>query len=478
MATLVINKFYWWMSDTDAYASDAVCAYQENTDWMSQPEVLKLNRAVNTMISTGAGITVAHIDWFYYTDAGEVYNSGWWLEYTLPSWVFYNAIKFWSDWIGFYVDWGQLKLTQTPTTALWAPIWWSTVAGYGFNPDLSPFAPDLNGHNYCVALNDSEDILYFIGKNTIYTSLVSQPGLMSPGIVLEKDVVWLTRQGQQIGIYLEDGRKYFWDGFSEQHDGYVDLGQPIRYVFGTRNYDYVVAWQAASVYSKLFISQWQSFQLIKQGQFTRDMAYPGQEIWRHAYWSKVPYGNFTMVANEKAVFITNAEAWSLESYWNKTPWLPQWTVTEAINSDWVDMWTLWFEDWPDTIYMSVQDLSWNWSIVTLPLFRTPIPTYQTEWLYYTKKYVMWTYKIRQTQMVLRYNTPTDTEIKIYVAVDGWDTYELLKTISDTEWNIKIASPDIIRQWYEFQYKIEMTTSDPTVTPSLYSMNIFYEQADR
>jgi hypothetical protein len=35
-------------------------------------------------------------------------------------------------------------------------------------------------------------------------------------------------------------------------------------------------------------------------------------------------------------------------------------------------------------------------------------------------------------MVLRYNTPTDTDIKIYVAVNGSSTYELLKTISGTD----------------------------------------------
>lgn len=48
-------------------------------------------------------------------------------------------------------------------------------------------------------------------------------------------------------------------------------------------------------------------------------------------------------------------------------------------------------------------------------------------------------------MVLRYKTPTNTSIKVYVAVDGDSTYELLKTISDTSQNIKISTPSNIKQ---------------------------------
>ncbi len=91
---------------------------------------------------------------------------------------------------------------------------------------------------------------------------------------------------------------------------------------------------------------------------------------------------------------------------------------------------------------------------------------------------MWVYKTRQSHVDVRYKTPTDTSIKIYVAVDWTNTYELLKTISDTDQNIKISTPDNIKQWYEYQYKIELESTDPDATPELYNMTIFYDQTDR
>jgi len=472
---LTINKFYGGMSDSDAYTSDVMCAYQESVDGMSKPECLKLNRQVEDVISTGQGITTAQINRYYYTDAGEVYNSWGAVVYTLPSGQFYNAIKFGDNYIGFYKDGTELKLTQTPLNAAGTPQWWSTVDNYGINPDLTSFNPDVGNSNYCVAVNDSEDVLYFIGGNIVYKVLISQLPLITPGIVLEDDVVGITRQGQQISIYLKSGRKYFWDGFSEQHDGYIDLGQMIRYVYSTRNYDYVIAGDAAATYSKLFISQGQSFQLLRSGQFTLDGV---SEQWRHAYGMKTQFGNFSMVANEKQVFIANSWMNAIESYGNRVPGLPQGSVMEARDTDWEFIGWFRYELLPDDIYFSVQDVNWNWFIKRLPLFRDPTPQYQESWVYYTKKFVMWIYKTRQSQMVVRYKTPTDTTIKIYVAVDWTNTYELLKTISDTSQNIKISTPSNIKQWYEYQYKIELESTDPNVTPELYNMTIFYDQTDR
>lgn len=477
VATITINKFYGGMSDSDAYTSEVMCAYQENVDWMSKPECLKLNRQVEDVIATGQGIVTAQINRRYYTDAGEVYNSAGALVYTIPGagGQFYNAIKFWENYIGFYKDGNELKLTQTPLNATGTPQWGLTVDNYGINPDLTSFNPNVGNSNFCVAVNDSEDVLYFIGGNTVYKVLISQLPLITTGIVLEDDVVGLTRQGQQISIYLSEGRKYFWDGFSEQHDGYVDLRQMIRYVYSTRNYDYVVAWDAAAIYSKLFISQWQSFQLLRSGQFTLDA---NSEQWRHAYWMKTPFGNASMVANEKQVFIANSWMNAIESYGNRVPGLQQGSVMEARDTDWEFIGWFWYETLPDDIYFSVQDVNGNWFIKNLPLFRTPDPNYQSSWLYYTKKYVMGAYKVRQSQMVVRYKTPENTSINIYVAVDGTNTYELLKTIDGNEQNIKISTPNNIRQWYEFQYKIELISTDPEATPELYNMTIFYEQADR
>lgn len=462
------------MSDSDAYTSDAMSAFQCNVDGMSQPELLKLNRKYTVELTTWDGVVVAYVLWYYFTDDGKVYNWAWSVVYSLSSWVFYNAIKFGDNVIGFYIDWWKLKLTQTPVVGT-SPTWWSTVDDYGINPDLTQFQPDVWWSFYCVAVNDSEDVLYFIGKNKVYTMVISQLPLVTTWITLEDNVVWLTRQWWQISIYLQNGRKYFWDWFSEQHDWYVDLGQPIRYVYGNRNYDYVIAGAAAAIYSKLFLSQWQSFQLLRSWQFTLDGI---TEKRRHAYWMKTPYGNASMASNEKAVFIANEWMNAIESYWNKTTWLPQGSVIEALNEDWADIWAIRFEDNPDILYFSVQDVDGNWSIISISYFKTSTPTYQLSWVYYTKKYVMWAYKNRQTQLVIRKNTPADTQIKVYVSVNGSSAYELLDTISWTDDNIKIASPDNIKVWYEFQYKIELITTNESVTPSFYCGDIFYEQADR
>jgi len=479
MQKLAINKFYGGMSDSDAYTSEAMSSYQQNLDWMSQPEVLKLNRAMELEINTWLGVTVAQTNSYYWTDAGEVYNSSGVVVYALPAWKFYNAIKFWANFIGFYIQAGRLKLTQTPLSSSWTPNWLATAIDYGINPDLTQFQPDVQGHLYCPAVNDSEDVLYFIWKNVVYSVLISQLPLISPSLTLESNVVWVTRQWQQISIYLQSGRKYFWDWFSEQHDWYVDLWLMIRFVYTTRNYDYVVAWAAADIYSKFFMSQGQSFQLLRTWQFTLDDAYGSQEQRRHAYWLKTPYWNMSMVADEKSVFIPNSWMRAIESYGNKTPWLPQGTVIEILNDARQYIGGVWFEPaTPDVLYASVQDANLNWSIIRIPFFRTPTPTYQASGLYYTKKYVMWVYRVRIKEVVVRKETPANTTLSIYVAVDGWKTYELLKTITWTDRNIKISSPNIVRQGYEFQYKIEMTTTNTSVTPLLYSMSVEYEQAEQ
>ncbi len=486
MPALTINKFYGGMSESVSYTSDSMSAYQENVDGKSQPEVLKLQRWIVEQNTTWTSLWNVFITdrrnnapWFIYSlwENGEVYLVWWSLEFTFP-WnpTIYNSILFWDNVISFYEDSGSLKLAQTNINANWSIDRASTTLDYGINEDLTQFEVLLDKYDpYCVARNDSEDILYFVWWNTVYSWLITQLPLFKVGIVFEDQVVWLTKSWTQYNVYLQNWRKYFRDGFSEQHDGYVDLWENIRYVKETKNYDYIVAWFGAADYSRMYISQWQSFQLVNRAKFVIDWS---DVEWKGAYDIFNRYGNSTIAVDESNIYITNLNNRWIEAFGNRIQWLPQGTTMEVANEDYFDFWALFTSTFANTLYFSYRNNDWNCFIASLPYFETLNPDYQLEGKYITKKYVMWVRRVRQTYVEVRYDADDDTFIDLYVATDWSPNFELLKTFTWDSKNIKISSPDKIRVWYEFEYKIVLRSNDVDKTPKLYSMQITYEQADR
>ena len=446
MQYININKFYWWMSESDAYTSDSMSAYQFGVDGRSQPEVLKLNKKIDQDFSTWTNLMfrkVALDFWindvfFVFWENWQVYDKNWVNVYTLPwNHNIYNAIKFWESIIFFYEESSQLKLWQVPVMSWNTPDWWNVTAPFGIDENLNPFAVNIwfGFSPYCVAINDQEDILYFIWWNSVYSALISQLPLIKKSLVLESQVVWLTKQGSQYSVYLSAWRKYFRDWFSEQNDWYIDIWERIRYVKDARNYDYVVTWIGSPIYSKLYLSQWQSFQPVKKAsQILIDWFLE----FKHAYDIFSPYWNDSIWIDESNAYISNWDSRWIEAFWNRIQWLPQWTSLEFAWEQFQDIWAIWYNTIWERVYFTYKNVEWDAFVSFIEYWNTLTPKYQLEWHYYTKKYVMWVNKIRQPLLEMRYETPENTQIEVYVSTDWDGNYELLKTISDDQKNIKIS----------------------------------------
>lgn len=467
------------MSESDTYTWEDMCAFSQWVDGKSEPEYLRLNRASIQSFSTWTWlVTCQYNNRAYFADDGNVYNDGGTIDMTAP-WPIYNCIFFDDNVIIFYLNTStnRMELGRIPAPN-WSPNYAWVLYDF-FDESTSPFTAPLYNffEYYSTAVNETNAIMHFAIWQYVYTVTADTIPLVKKSLNFEDQVVSITKQWSQYHIYTQTWRKYFWDGVSDAVDGYVDLGETIKYVKDTRNYDYIVAWSGPWIYSRMYMSQWQSFQLINTASFTLDGL---QQKRRHAYGLTTPYGNDTIAIDQSNVYIANEDIRWIEAYGNRIQWLPYGTTIEEADDNYVDIWALRVTRLWNFVNRSYKNIDGNWFVRQLPYFRDnpDFYTYQTEWEYITKRYVMWTRKIRQFLTYVRYDTPENTAIDLYFSTDSSGNYELLKTISDDEKSIKISAPDNIKLGYEFQYKIVLRTTDTTVTPKLYSLEVQYEQADR
>ena len=477
MPNLLINNFYGWMWDDDFALWQGQYNFSDSLDVKTKPEGFTLQREVENITTTGVSLMTCNIDDFY------CFGENWdWYDLDGNNFLnlpgghdILNAIKFMWDIVLFYNQWSTIRLARVPWPSPYS--FWSVDINY-YKQDASSFPlPNFvwsyTEWPYCPSINDSEDSLYFAIWNTVYYILASLPTVVNVGIVLEEQVVWLSRNWSLYQVYLVTWRKYFWDWFSEEHDWYVDLWMPILYMQTAKNLDNIVArpfWPPWA--SKLFISQWQNFTYLREGKKVVDGI---QERFKFWYGQEYFYWNFNIAYNQDSYFMINDEEWWIESIGKKINWLPQ-----AISLDFSGysrigcLWN-WFRNVYDKIRFSYDDWSNVW-IATISYDTINTKTYQNSGVMYTRKYMpnlgqQW----RVIEYIIHCQTPVWTKIKFYHSVDWSNNYEL---VSDISWidkkNRKFSLPSS-KDFYEIQFKIELEPTNTNVTPIFYTLNMRYEQ---
>lgn len=467
------------MTDSDVVGNQNQYSYGEWVDGKTYPDWLRLARKSEwSEINTDNNLMFCHYDdYFYFWENGKVYNNAGANIYTLP-WNFpiRNCVRFGDNFLMFYNTGNAIRIARCPF--LWlSPDFTAVTVQRWIDEALSPFQATFSSAvwPYCQYINDSEDVLFFIAGNSAYRIIVTTAPFIQKGVVFEDQCVWITKNWSQITIYLSKGKKYFWDWFSKQHDWYVETGENIRYVQDTRNYDYIIAWNNASIYSKLYISQWQDFQLVKKWAFTVDWF---TEKRKHAYWMEGRYGNFCIWIDEDNVYLScDWQDRSIEWMGNKIVWFPKSTTTEYYNDNILDWGMIWRKDNWD-MWFSYKDINWDAKISEIQTFRTNSPKYVEQWTLYTQKFSMQWERNRMKIWKIRCDTPAWTSISLYQSIDWSQNYQLIRTITATDKDEKIYSVPTSLPFYEIQLKIVMTTSNESITPILYSIRWENEQIER
>lgn len=460
---LTINQRFWWMTDSDVVWWSNQYSYGQWVDGKTYPDRLTLARKSEwSIVWTWTHLMFAQYDEsFYFGEWGRVYNNAGTNVYTLP-WNFpiRNVIKFGDNFLMFYSTWNAIRIARCPF--VWSsPDFWSVTVQRWVDELLAPFQATYNTAvwPYCVAINDSEDILYFIAWQNVYRVLVTTAPFIEVWLRLEDDCVWLTKSWSQITVYLSRGKKYFWDGFSLQHDGYVELGEQIRYVQDTRNYDYMVSWSASSIYSKMYISQGQDFQLVRRWSFTLDWA---NEYWKAWYWMTGRYWNFCIWVDEDNVVASCDDQRTIESLWNRVVWLPKATSVDYYNDDVVSFGMVRRKQWQFSawdFWFSYKDINWNAYIDTIQTFRTATPKYNSEWLLFTQKF-----NFGGTKTIILSSTDPDTLITSQLTYQTQDFPPITAT-STTTWTDSV--------WWAISATTITTIHIGTTTNT--TMNIFYDK---
>jgi len=477
---MIINQRYWGMTDSDVIGADHQYSFWRWVDWKTYPDTLRLARkSLSPQISTGTHLMFCQYDDFFYLwEGGNVYNNLGTNVYTLP-WGFTirNCCKFWDSFLMFYSTWNTIRIARAPF--VWSsPNFAAVTVQWWLDENLTPFEYPFSTAvwPYCPLINDSEDILYFVAWEVIFRSLVTTLWFIQKGLTLEEPLVWLTKNWSQIAGYTKRGKKYFWDWFSKQHDGYVELWESIRYVQDTRNYDYIVAWTWADIYSKMYVSQWQDFQMIRKWSFDTDA---GDEFWKHWYYLTWLFWNNCIATEDENVYSTSETSKSIECFWNKVLWLPKGTTIDFYQENvalWgmirrksvISAWSIWF---------SYENANWDCFVWDIQNFREPIQRYVPSWVLYTKKIWFWWYKMRPKNYRIRYQKPPWTTLLLYQSIDWSKTYTLVASLPDQE-TTDIFTINQSQPFYEIQRKIEMTTNNDLISPLLYSIEFIYEPADR
>ena len=506
---ILINKWYGWMSEANTLTTPWQFVYTSNVDGKSEPEFLQLNLRAQPLVNTWSWIPTSFIedygtfgDWFVFCDNWTIYSTtSWNLVYTMTgNKPIYNAISFgatnapwWNKYLWFYEDGWMIKMASIDRANADVISWaWDVTENYWvFTPAL-PFhtlpAQGIFWEPYCLAVNNSEDFLYFSTANQVYMGIFSQLPFFEKMLEFEDQIVWLTTNWPSINIYLRNGKKYIWDWFSETYDTDCDLWTNILYAYNNKNYDYIVAGNAGE--TQLYTSQWQSFQLLKSTRFTRTLPFPltkfNYDLTSSRFW------NFSMATDKSNLFLFNWWEWEIEAMGNLINWLPKWSnhITNVSgNWFWIDnIWLFFCPRWrPNTLYFWHLDTNWNYWLSEIHTDRTRASTnwvfgYTDSGYVITQKFDFWIpMENRAIEYQFRHDIFSNTSITIDYSIDWWP-FQNLVVISD------INNPDLPKKsrvlqstagvpFYEISYRITLQSSDLTKSPRLYSMFATYEQKD-
>lgn len=499
--TILINNRRGGIAEDNALMREWDCAYMQNLDWRAEPTLLKLNSKVTQSYSTANWLAVAFVDWYTRCDNWKIFDSNWNQQpYTVP-WTILAVIKFWINqtwykamYFWLYEIWWQVKAFSVPIDNLWAGAAqrWLAVNAYGTYFDYQtgtslPFAVTTGWENATI-LNYEEDFIYFSVWNLVFVANAEFMTISWARLELylrfESNISGMSLSWYLVNIYLFNGMKYFWQWIQNRTTTWsIDLWiKNVTAINWAWNYDYVVAVGASPETNCLFISQWQSIQLLKEWSFLLDWL---NEL-RKFHFMPWTVSNTWATHNHNLSFFpveTDDWVWVL-SFWARNEIVDKAWINEYVTTVRYDLWAMtfaWDANYSPSLFFGLRDQStWLWYVYLMSFRKDPTPQYQWEWVRYTKKYVQpRTQQSTITRFRFRYDCPATCTIEIAYAINWSSDYTVLWTLPqaqlDFEW-INLAWRTDPR--YEIQFRIKMTSSLDTTTPKLYTMECYDSNTSR
>lgn len=464
--TVVVDKFFWGLGDANTRLWVGQFPFSQWIDFRRDPDFIQLSRAYEENFTTGNDLMLCAIDElqyshsFYLGQSWQVYYDNWTNVYTLPSWAdILNSIKFWDQYIFLYRIWGVGYIAAIDVAnaggAAWNPG--DVDTDYG----IYPWA-HYEASEHMMMLNDSDDFLYIVmGKEIIR---LDASGVISDGLKLEDDITGFTRHGGLYRAYTRHGLLYAWDGFSLEHEWYVNLNTYVRYVFNNSWVDYVF-WGTIGQYWSLYYAQGFGKELLKKSRIIDD----GKEL--YMYGLDHVWSNYTATEYNWMVFTpSEGNRWGIESIGREYVGYPTSFWIDQLIKDCDGIGMMYKRNRGIHTYFSYRDsVSWECRVARINQWISTSYKHVLSGNLHTPKYNLWHNDIKQLfELEMRADIPTDTAITLQYSLDGgaWQpaAYNPL-----TNWRFQIHGDAINADFYEIQFNLSLSTTNDNVTPKFYEM---------
>jgi hypothetical protein len=288
-------------------------------------------------------------------------------------------------------------------------------------------------------------------------------------LVLEKsDVVQsIIEMWDQIIIFTtngSNGRQYFWDWVSRVPNRMIEwFANPCYYAAIFKNQIYVLT------QNWFYVSDWYNSQLLLRTDSTRfDFTYAGNQ-------SYLVYDTTLDIFYFSFVWPRN----SLYSYWERLPGFGKSFINSFCRFP-----LNWSDRDPNLPLGYFSNFQVNWSDIyyctswALQSYFVKLSGYSAKWYLETMPFIWAGFgaKKQSDKVSLTYFLPdvTKTGVKLYASYDGW-AYALIfesNTSNSVVWYNRRYVTET-KSWYKRQLKIELTTTDPTMTPEFYEVTLLF-----
>lgn len=436
-------------------------AYGENIE-VQDPDYMRLSQKPTNYIATGTNMASCYIQGYYGCENGTFYNQSWVLQHTTTSgndilwgWVVSSYIYF------VHLVWSSYKLGRVSTSDA------------SSNPGDRSAGGTYDESWYSLNNSSSWHHPFYIDGSVVYFAngddIMKLEGWVVSSEIGFPDVVkWLVFQGDYLYVFTEDGYMHLWDLFSSRASVSRPLNIYPRYVGTDDVYNYVVGGKNATQ-TALYVQTWYEKQVLARhnpGEFTENK-------WRFNFgkidWP-IEKSNFAIKAQEGFVYLTD---WGkLFRYGTSVSTLnPAMSIIASKNSSGDNISEIWMLDiWSASwrLYFSRKDESGNCWVDYILVADNDPTSFSSSGFFYTMRYTLGWPLFTVPKFDLRADIPSWTTIVVSASVNN-AAYTQLIELDSTYTNRQFNYTTPI-QGNEIQFKIELTTTDSSVTPKLFSFN--------
>lgn len=457
-----INKWYGWLSDTDALMWEAQYSYGEDIEVGKNPEYVTIARAPESIGSTDKLPYVAAGEYCASYD-GEIYYTLWAQKVHTVTWTpdIINIEKFVVNdgsgnyvpmYIWMYKDWVQGKIgTIEESDTSWGSSWsgaasldderqtWLNVA------DQYPTAILDNdflyiGHGNAIARLTKEGIFNTTGNGTIKG--------------LDGNVVYISVHNSALYVYTDSGRYYIRvPGETNAVDGNYQINSPVRAGFQMGNTDYIVAGEAQNV-NALYRVVGSQVQLLKKA-----VKWAGGT--KFQFDRQVVSGNGIIDEYYGKIFICDkGSSDSIVTFGNEFNGFPNgFNKYLTRNPNWDNELELWFikRIWTK-LYFGWEDSSNNRWIASLDLRPSETVNFQPTAEAYSQLYTRWVDRMQLREINVRTTATSGQPVRVYYSTNKWSSFTLLTILNDstTEWRYREFGNNLdIWDFFDLMWKFEM-----------------------